>query len=70
MEVDLGEPSIVREIGTKTNIVTRTKIRTNPITKIIIKHLLVIGTKTRTNTTKVEEAISLVDPAPGHDYVA
>jgi hypothetical protein len=52
MEFDLGEPFAIREIDTRTNLVTKTKIGTNLITEII------------TNMTKVEEVISLVDPTP------
>ncbi len=58
MEVDSGEPFATREIGTKTNLVTKTKIGTNLITK------------TRTNMTKVEEVISLIDPTLKHNSMA
>ncbi len=58
MEVNLGEPFATKEINTKTNLVTRTEIETDPITETI------------TNMTEVEEVISLANPTLGHNYVA
>jgi hypothetical protein len=48
----------------------RIKIKTDSITKIENKHLLNTNFVTGTNTTKVEEVVSLVEPALGHEFVA
>ncbi len=70
MEVDSGEPFAIREISTKTDLVNRIKIKTDSITKIENRHLLDIEIVTGTNTTKVEEVVSLVELALGHEFVA
>jgi hypothetical protein len=75
MEVDLGEPSIVKEINIATNLMTKTKTRieTNIVTKT--------GTETNpfiekgieidpTAKTKAEEVVSLVSLTHRNDYVA
>lgn len=52
MEVDLGEPSTIREISTRTNIVTRTEtdivigIKIETGTNIITKTKIIIKTRT------------------------
>lgn len=70
MEVDSSEPFAIREIATEIDLVNIIKIKTNSITEIENKHLLDTETITRTNTTKVEEVVSLVEPALGHEFVA
>jgi hypothetical protein len=62
MEVDSGEPFIVEEIGTKTNLITKIKTEIDLITKI------------EANATEVEEAISFTIQTPrcdstAHDYI-
>jgi hypothetical protein len=58
MEVNLGEPFIVRKINTRIDFVTMTKTRANLVIEI------------GTNMIEVEEVVSLIDPAHGCDFVA
>jgi hypothetical protein len=58
MEVDSSEPFIIKEIGTRINLLTKIETKFNFITKI------------EANTTKVEEAISFAILALRCDFMA
>jgi len=70
MEVDLGQPSTIRAVSTKIDLVIRTKTKIDLIIKTIIKHFFITKIETKTNIIEVEEAISLTDSTTRCDFVA
>jgi len=62
MEVNSGQPYVVEEVSTRTDLVIKIEIE--------IEHLFNTKIETKTNIIDVEEVVSFVDPRPRPDFMA